>query len=55
MNTEPYWRDAIRNEQDKGKTHFLIPLAAFESILDRLDFAKSELHRLENQVNRTNV
>ena len=52
MITEPYWREAIRSEQEKGHTHFLIPLAAFESILDRLDFAKSELHRTENQLNR---
>ena len=52
MNTEPYWRDAIEVEREKGRTHFLIPLTAFESILDRLDFAKSELQRTENHLNR---
>lgn len=52
MITEPYWREVVRNEREKGHTHLLMPLAAFESILDRLDFAKSELRRTENQLNR---
>jgi len=55
MNTEPYWRDVIENEEGKGNTHYAIPLSAFASILDRLDFAKSELQRLETQINRSNV
>ena len=52
MNTEPYWRDAIVNERDKGKTHMLMPLSAFETILDRLDFAKTELARVERELHR---
>lgn len=50
MNTEPYWRDVVENERGKGKSHFLMPLAAFETLLDRMDYAKAELMRLERKV-----
>ena len=53
MNTEPYWRDVVDNERGKGQTHFLMPLSAFETLLDRLDFAKREVMRLERKVNQT--
>ena len=50
--TEPYWREVLRREQEGGKTHTLIPIVAFDTILDRLDFAKSEVLRLERLVDR---
>ena len=53
MNTEPYWRDVVENERGKGQTHFLMPLAAFETLLDRLDFAKREVMRLERKATQT--
>jgi hypothetical protein len=52
VNTEPYWRDVVQSEREKGNTHLLMPLSAFETLLDRLDFAKSELARVEGQLNR---
>lgn len=52
MNTEPYWRDVIANEREKGKTHMLMPLSAFETLLDRIDSAKAELVRLEAKLTR---
>lgn len=52
MNSEPYWRGVVQSEREKGKTHFLMPLGAFETLLDRLDLAKSEQLRLETQLNR---
>jgi hypothetical protein len=52
MNTEPYWREVIASERDKGKSHLLMPLAAFETLLDRLDHAKNEQARLEARLNR---
>ena len=53
VNTEPYWRDVVDNERGKGQTHFLMPLSAFETLLDRLDFAKREVMRLERKVDQT--
>lgn len=54
MNTEPYWREVIESERGKGKSHLLMPIAAFETLLDRLDFAKTELTRVERKLSQGN-